>query len=356
MTAFLGPFTSSLIAVVVAAVVARLAVRGARAQRRAEFGWQLLELLQLATRRGAALGPVLHRAAADGGRRERRWLGAIARKLDSGAPLSDALASIRPACFTPQALAAVASSEGTAQLPGMLGDLAARHGVEEQERFRWLLWVGYPAFLAFVFVVVSMSWTRIHGAAHLSTPSMFALAIVGAWLVFVTTGGASRLGRWLRGQAERLPWIGPSLRLRALGRALQAAGGVCQGGFGLDRALESAAATAGDSLCASDLRAAASIARSGATPREVWERAKFPSFVLARVAADSGGGSKAFAQRLREAGAECDRRAIRALGRSRRIVHLAALLAIAALLGLQFHGVFAWLAENRAAASETLPW
>ncbi len=297
-----------------------------------EVRTRLLELLALATARGAPLAPLVARSAAERGGRTRLRLQRIHARLAEGCTLSAACVEGGWSLFPPHVIGAVRAAEGTAALPAAL-DAAARDATAALHlRHRWLLVAAYPAILAVLLASTSAAWSELLvwwdgetvASATLVPALLWALAACVA-LVLVARFALRRL----------CVLEGP--RLLAAERLLRALAPHAPH-VPLHEALRRAAPACGNAAMAAGARDAARELEDGADPSRALPEIPLPRFVHARLLL------------ARDYAALADECALRYRDHAERMLRWAlpaALLVLGAVAALQFAGIMHFLDDVR---------
>jgi len=134
----------------VALVVVATFAAATRHRARLELRAELLDLIAGACRRGLVLPPLLVSFAEETPRRRRKMVQDLARRLDEGAPLGEALRALPRRLVPRHVVAAVEAAESTPRLPAVLETVAADAGESLALRHRFVVAALYPLLLAFL--------------------------------------------------------------------------------------------------------------------------------------------------------------------------------------------------------------
>lgn len=353
------------VALLTVAVLALWFVRhGLRLRRRVEFERNLLELLHLATRREHALAPLLRRAAIDADTTEQKWFERIATELENGSALHEALSAGARKCIAADVLAAIASAEGTAQLPNVLADLARRRDRSNALRYQVLLAASYPALLSLLLVCLGAFWAMAGGGPGASGLRRFDVAPWAMWIATICTGtwlllafgwGTRSWTRTLAVIGRNLPWLGSRLRLLPAARAMRTCASLVASGASLPTALHQSAHVSADPRSERHLHHAAELADSGSPTEEVWQQSGLPAFAIARLACGSTSREQ-LASHLTELAEQCDLRCSDSIQRATAVLQPIVVLGFGVVVALQFSDLFTWIDGFREQAMEQLPW
>jgi type II secretory pathway component PulF len=253
----------------------------------------LIEHLALAAGRGLPLGAAIAALAEEsrpGGGRLRLALERLAGRVDQGAGLAAALAATPELGVTAEQVALLRAAEPRGALPAVLGQLARQLEADEAGRATLHAAAAYPLVLGalvggiglFHIVVVSPKLEEVFEALGAATgpfleawwglsralsedagPLLLSVALVAITGWFARRSLLRRLGSL----ARRAPLVGPPLRRRDAGLALQRAGALVLAGATLPEALDAL----GEAGAAAAVSAAAT-AREGRGAVEVLER------------------------------------------------------------------------------------
>ncbi|MFZ6764862.1 type II secretion system F family protein [Pseudoroseomonas sp. WGS1072] len=226
-------------------------------------------------------------AGSEGSARPRRLLRGLLQAVRAGTPLSAAMAA-QPGGFPGWQVAAVATAEGTGQLPSVLERLAAETLRLERVAERLRAGMAYPmvvlalslAVIAVLVAVVLPALEPLFSAAGgrlpASTRAMLAVAEwLRAWGALLLAGllaAGLLLRRGLGGAARhrshlrllRLPLLGPLLWRSATARFARLLATLLGAGVPLPQAMGHAAAASGNAAIAAGLRRAADRLSGGA--------------------------------------------------------------------------------------------
>lgn len=308
-----------------------------------ELRARLAELLARAVEKALPLPRLVERIARENRGRRRRALADLARRLERGDPLSDALRATKPALATEEGAAAIRAVEGGDGLAAVLRTVAAEEGRLLARGHRLLVALLYPA-LAFLFffgldMVVRLG-RRGLPSFRLGSPGLAAVLLAVGLLVLL------RLSPWRRPRHA----LRPRPRLPATARVLRSVAVLLETGTPLPDALRAAAPASGRWLRTVRLAAAARRLEAGDDAAAALAKSGLPGFAVRRLAAAP---AAAFPLAARQVAEECDRRHAARGERFLAVVGPVALAAVAFLVFLDFRGLMAWIASVE---RQVMPW
>ncbi len=330
-------------------------------RRRLDFRGQILDLLATAARRHVPFGPLLERAAAEHRGRRREVLSGVAAEMNRGAALSRALEARARALFPNRIIAAIQTSEGSAQVSALLSSLAHETTKALDARHRVAMTMFYPICLGAFLIGLQTFYIDFvgTGAAALHGPTadvtargvlITRFATVGVVAIWVAVGLALfyRVLGWRFECCQRLVDAGARrfllldrlLRLAGAERLLRSVSALVAAGLSLPQALRRSAPATGSARIAKAALAGAELMEAGISAENAWCRTLLPQFAALRAATATGSPPAELAQALSSLATECGHRLTAQVDRCLRWIHPIAIGLFGLLLALQFAGVF----------------
>lgn len=319
-------------------------------RRNFELRMQLLEVIELAMRRGLPIIPPLRKSTSGMRRRVRASITQLARDLEQGEGLSEALEWAVPDSFPPHVRAMIQAAEGSAELPAVLRSLLQQTEDRIALQHRLMIALLYPAALVFGLLLLSEFWLPVTAitplvagvpavpwfGAGFSVPigllAMGFFCTLLAWhMLWRRSGLLRRLGRdyW-----ARLPWCSPAGHLLASEQFLTSLAFLVRGGVTIPTAMRRSVGAAGSPRMEASIRSAAVALDEGASFEDALRSTGLPAFAVASIVASGGGSPGQLADAMQRGAREAHSRFLTARERLLGILGPAGLLILGSLIGL----------------------
>lgn len=326
-----------------------------------ELRMQVLEIAVLAIRRGQSLVPAFRKLAQEHGRVSGRRLTRMARELEQGEDLSEALQWSSAESFPPEVLSVVREAEGTAQIADVLESLLQQTDDKLGVQHRVALGLLYPMGLIMAVLFTQEIVLSTPGIRDFVEPGWFSVRDLVGWMPF---GG--RVSPWIvfcsavlgtilcvhyawrsvpvlrqlfAFLGSQLPLRSRGARYRVAGQFLTTLSHLIAGGQSLPAAMRRSIGAMGSPKMEAGIQRCAAAMEEGVPPNDAWRLSGLPEFAIASVTAATKSQPERLVDALRRTGQECRARYVTQRERWLDMMHPVCVVVFGAMLAINLQRV-----------------